>query len=455
MKSFARVQLCVALCAIGCRQRDYNVAGDTASAAASGITTAKARVEARVQALRAHPYYRQGAEPYLLVHGEDSETKGTVILFHGFSGAPGQMAPLADFIFEAGFDVYSANVAGHGLVNQDKQGVPLEQRAVHWPVTRVNRRHAEFEQTLKKHGWDEKLRNMDPSQVGEFLKGEAVKSPGAALGVARLALEFRQIERASTSPSEDEFRDWFDSSHMDYLKAAKEAYEDVRTLRGPFHTVGLSAGATMALALGGEYPEVFKSVVAFTPLIEVGHKDPQKAEDARKGVRNIGPIASVAPWFGWPPKPMFPLGAFTALDKFGRSHVAQPPVIKKYRGEGGRPHPNAFIVTTHHEDAADTAATRRFFDAIGGTTLGHAYFQYEERQYVPHPVCDITARSQGMINMYYKTLYQETARFLLTGKVRLGRLQFQDLDDTLPGKAPVGPDEGIGIPAHVNLHGIQ
>jgi hypothetical protein len=88
----------------------------------AGLDAARAKNEARLAPLRANKastYFRDrfGSEPYLKLHNANEQVKGTVVVFHGFSGMPVQQNPLVDYLYNQGFDVFDASVAGHYRVN--------------------------------------------------------------------------------------------------------------------------------------------------------------------------------------------------------------------------------------------------------------------------------------------------------------------------------------------------
>ena len=84
------------------------------------IQQTRQRIDAYVQTIATSPDHRAGAFPYYLFHGADTPVKGTVLMFHGFSARPHQMARLADYLFRNGFNVYQATLAGHAYGIPDK-----------------------------------------------------------------------------------------------------------------------------------------------------------------------------------------------------------------------------------------------------------------------------------------------------------------------------------------------
>ena len=148
------------------------------------------------------------------------------------------------------------------------------------------------------------------------------------------------------------------------------------------------------------------------------------------------------------------------LQKYGQSVVRTGSSFKA-RGQ------KLFLVTTDNEDAADSRQTKAFFDAAGGASAGNVFYNYRAEQRVPHPINGLDGRSQGMINFYYKTLFQETVRFFDKGVVKTERLGLQDLAQSdrghaLPGYTPGmdwetstfgGPEKAF--PIHLDLASVQ
>jgi hypothetical protein len=89
-------------------------------------------------------------------------------------------------------------------------------------------------------------------------------------------------------------------------------------------------------------------------------------------------------------------------------------------------------VLTANEDAADIKTNQDFFAKVGGEASGKKYFIYERDMLVPHPMIDPTEVSQNMSNRYWKSLYQETLRFLTDGDVDYNNLTNVEENADLP-----------------------
>lgn len=375
------------LAALGCTaeagfdESEEEVSAQSAATIKQGLDAALAKNEARLAPLRANKAasnYRDkfGSEPYLKLHAATDKVKGTVVVFHGFSGMPIQQNPLVDYLFAQGYDVFDASVAGHYKVN-----VPGRERS--------------------------------------FLGSDKLKAGGL-------------------TPLDNTFIAWPYSDYgrdpvKEYSAEVETTFEIMKTLRTPFFAAGLSAGATQAIGLAASHPKEIKRVVAFAPLLDL---EPEKKKQLTGAAALIktGRVVERGEWdgwFAWDKSNPFPQGCFWGLQKYGQSLL---PRARGFQAEKQQ----VFLVTTDNEDAADSSQTKRFFDAAGGAAAGHVFYNYRADQRVPHPIDALDARSQGMINFYYKTLFQETVRFLERGVVKTERLGLQDLarDDRgkpLPG----------------------
>jgi len=376
----------------------------------AGLDAARAKNEARMAALRANKAgtnYRDrfGSEPYLKLHGANEQVKGTVVVFHGFSGMPVQQNPLVEYLFNQGYDVFDASVAGHYRVN-----VP----------------------------------------------GPEVSFPGSD-----------HLKAAGLSPLTNTFVAWPYPDYgrdpiADYTREVETTWDIMKTLRSPFFAAGLSAGAVQALGIAAAHPEI-KRVAAFAPLLDL---EPAKKKQLTTAAQLItasrelpgSPKAQWDGWFAWDKSNPFPQGCFWALQKYGQRVARESSRFKSNKQQ-------LFLVTTANEDAADSAATQSFFNAVGGAAAGNVYYSYAAAQKVPHPINALDARSQGMINFYYKTLFQETARFFASGAVKSARLGVQDLNPQLPGYTEpakmdwdvnaFGGSMGQALPAHVDLWNVK
>jgi dienelactone hydrolase len=77
------------------------------------LSLARAEMDKFIEPIQQHPHKREGALPYYLLHKEGEHVYGTVLMFHGFAASTGQMARLAQYLFENGFNVYQPALCGH------------------------------------------------------------------------------------------------------------------------------------------------------------------------------------------------------------------------------------------------------------------------------------------------------------------------------------------------------
>lgn len=345
------------------------------------LDAAVAANESRMVKARKDPHYRAkfGSEPYLKLHRADEAVKGTVVVFHGFSGMPVQQNPLVDYLFAQGYDVFNASVAGHYLVNE----------------------------------------------------------PGAP----RQFLGSKKLIEGGLTPLDNTFVAWPYADYgrdpvKEYTAEIDATYKIMSTLRKPFYAAGLSAGATQAIGIGARYPAEFKRVAALAPLLDL---EPQKKSQLTSAAALIKTARITNGgewdgWFAWDKTNPFPQGSFWGLQKYGSSLVPTAGAFKSNKQQ-------LFVVTTDNEDAADSSKSAAFVAAAGGAAAGHVLFNYPKTYRVPHPINILDARSQGMVNFYYKTLFQETVRFFNDGKVKVDRLGKQDLAKSDRGSALPGYTE--------------
>jgi alpha-beta hydrolase superfamily lysophospholipase len=90
------------------------------------LLQARAEMDKFIEPIQQHPDKREGALPYYLLHKEGEHVYGTVLMFHGFAASTGQMARLAQYLFENGFNVYQPALCGHYYNNPAK----------YWPKVR-------------------------------------------------------------------------------------------------------------------------------------------------------------------------------------------------------------------------------------------------------------------------------------------------------------------------------
>ncbi|MGI8932968.1 MAG: alpha/beta fold hydrolase, partial [Phormidesmis sp.] len=327
------------------------------------------RIDAYVQTVASNPDHREGALPYILFHEGNTPTKGTVLMFHGFSARPHQMSRLADYLFRNGFNVYQATLAGHAYRIPDR----------YWP--QVDLKPEILIPLREKVSADPVLQDYLASLAATSSAGAVSLSPVQMVG---LMARLRQIEprlsdivAAIERDNDPNFDRYFVSSHLAYLSDAQARLAELAAMPGPIYTVGLSVGGAVALALGAQNPQRVAKVVAFAPLLEV------YGETRERYVNLAGPLDIRE--VGWD-ELQFPLGCFTAANQFGafvrnRDNVAAL-----------RPKPTLMILT-ENEDAADIQTSQRFAQSLSRASLfkrydSHYLYTFPNAALVPHPMVD-------------------------------------------------------------------
>lgn len=383
------------------------------SPTAEQIDRTKLAIAAYVDRISRNPEQREGAYPYYLFHEPGQPIRGTVMIFHGFSAKPHQMWRLADYLFRNGFNVYQPSIAGHVYVNPAKNWAQVDLKP-------------EIAEPLKAKV------QADPV-LGTYLKNVMTNPEGFTrpTGLQRLALMARlvaieprllDIIKAVEKPNDPDFDRYFISSHMAYLTDAEARLAELEAMPGPIFTVGLSVGGAVALGLAAAHPERIQQVVAYAPLLRI------YGEERRRYINLAGPLDITES--GWDPNLRFPVGCLTASDRFGSSYVLSQKSLKSLQDTP------VFLVLTENEDAADIETNTTFFDKIGGGRNGNYLHLYLAKDLVPHPMVDPTEVSQGMSNRFWQSLYQETLRFLTTGKVDLTNMSSLDQNPDMPAVPP-------------------
>lgn len=384
------------------------------SPTADQINQTKTAIDDHIRRIDQNADRRVGAYPYYLFHEPGEPIRGTVMMFHGFSAKPHQMWRLADYLFSNGFNIYQPSIAGHPLIHPDRT----------WPQVDLkpeiaNPLKAKIQQDPVLTTYFANLQNASAATQPSPLQQAAL--------IARLVtIEPRLLDivQAIATPDDPDFDRYFISSHLNYLTDAEARLADLAALPGDIYTVGLSVGGAVAIGLAAAHPDRVKRVVAYAPLLQV------YGDDRRQYVNLAGPLDIKE--MGWDPNLQFPVGALTAANRFGSSVVLSPDSL---RGLQTIP---VFLVLTENEDAADIQTNQDFFEKIGGDRNGNFYHLYPAKDLVPHPMVDPTEVSQNMSNRFWQSLYQETFRFLTTGRVNGRNLSSLDQNADLPAVQPVG-----------------
>lgn len=384
-----------------------------ATATSEQLTQTQQRIDAYIHSIDANPNHRAGAYPYYQFHEAGKPIRGTVLMFHGFSGKPDQMWRLAEYLFQNGFNFYQATLAGHALIPADK----------FWP--QVDLKPEIIKPLRAKINQDPVLQNYVanlPTDPTKFQRPGYIQQIGLVSRLLMIEPRLLDIVAAAERDNDPDFERYFDSNHMDYLTDARSRLAELEAMPGPIYTLGLSVGGATALALAADQPQRIKRVVAYAPLLKI--YDPQR----EKYIEIAGPLDISE--MGWDPAVRFPVGAFTAAARFG-AFVRQPQNINALKNVP------TFMPLTENEDAASVKTNQDFFQAIGGKSKGHRSYLYGQGDLVPHPMVDPTTVSQGMTNRFWQSLYQETFRFLTTGEVDASNLSSLEQNSDLPQVSPL------------------
>ncbi|MEQ8537149.1 MAG: alpha/beta hydrolase [Coleofasciculus sp. D1-CHI-01] len=341
-----------------------------------------------------HPYKRAGVAPFYQMHEPGESIRGTVMIFHGFSAKPMQMFLVGDYLFRNGFNIYQIPLAGHAFIPPDS----------YWPQVDLK---PEFRDPLrdevrKDAVLDLFLSNRDNKSQGQFQRLTTFQKMALIGRIIKMAPQLLDMALAIERPNDPDFDRYFTSSDMKYLTDAQERLAELEAMPGPVYTVGLSVGGAVALGLAASRPDRIKKVVAYAPLLEVSN------EVNERYINLTGPLDLRE--FSWEQNVSFPVGCLTAANRFGA-------FVRSDKNRESLEEIPTFLVLTENEDAADLKTNQRFFDQIGAKGKGHCYYLYPASDLVPHPMVDPMEVSQGMTNRFWKSLYQETFRFLTTGEV--------------------------------------
>ncbi|MDY6938259.1 MAG: alpha/beta hydrolase [Cyanobacteriota bacterium] len=380
------------------------------SATQAQLDRARQQINAYLQSIDSNPDRRFGAYPYYLFHEAGTPIRGTVMLFHGFTARPHQMWRLADYLFQNGFNIYQAGLCGHTFLPPDK----------YWPQIDLKPEYANPLREKAQH--DPVLMNV----VGNIITAANAtepQSPNALQSAALLArlLEIEpkllEIRKALEDYDDPDFDRYFTSSHTNYLHEARSRLTELDAMPGNIYTLGLSVGGAVALALAADRPDRIKKAIAYAPLLEI------YGEQRALYVNLAGPLDIAET--GWDPTLRFPVGCFTAVDRFG-DFVLLDRNIQKLKQVP------TLLVLTENEDAADIETNQNLFEKLGGKAAGHAFYLYPASDLVPHPMVDPREVSQGMSNQFWQSLYQESFRFLTDGKIVAENMSKLEQDSTVP-----------------------
>lgn len=372
------------------------------------LTQTRQKIDTYIQSIDANPNHRAGAYPYYLFHEAGKAIRGTVLMFHGFSGKPDQMWRLADYLFRNGFNVYQATLAGHVFLPA----------ATYWP--QVDLKPEIWNPLREKIQQDPVLQNYLANlgaNPDNFQRPSYIQQIGLVTRLLKIEPQLLDIIAAAEVENDEHFERYFDSSHMNFLTDAQARLAELEAMPGPIYTVGLSVGGSTALALAAEQPERIERVVAYAPLLKI-------YDQQREQYINLAGPLDISET-GWDPSLRFPVGAFTAAARFGA-------FVRQNKNINALKNVPVFMALTENEDAAHVQTNLEFFQAIGGERKGNSMYLYPASDLVPHPMVDPTTISQNMTNRFWQSLYQETFRFLTTGEVDDSNISSLEQNSDLP-----------------------
>ena len=381
---------------------------------ATQLDQAKQAIAAYIKSIDSNTERREGAYPYYLFHEPGQPILGTVMLFHGFSAKPHQMWRLADYLFQNGFNVYQPSIVGHSLVNPAKNWAQVDLKP---EIANPLKAKVAKDPVLQTY-FANLASNPDVAAQPNPLQQAALVSR-----LVNIEPRLLDIVKSIETYDDPDFDEYFTSSHLEYLTHAEARLADIASIPGAVYTVGLSVGGAVALALAAANPDRVQKSVVYAPLLRVYD------EQRRQYVNLTGPLDIKE--MGWDPNLLFPVGCFTAADRFGGSVVMSRASLNSLKKVP------IFMVLTENEDAADIKTNQAFYEKTGAEHDGNRYYFYRAMDLVPHPMVDPTEVSQNMSNRFWQSLYQETFRFLTTGDVDIPNMGNLEQDPKLPQVPPV------------------
>jgi esterase/lipase len=377
------------------------------------ISRAQAKIDAYIKSVKSNPNFRANSTPYYGFHDAGETIHGTVVIFHGFSGKPNQMALLSDYLFANGFNYYQTNLAGHALQPPSKYWCQVDLKP---EIYKPLREKVQKDSVLSNY-----IANF-PTDPNKFQRPSLQQQAGLVSRLLLIEPRLLDIVPAVERDNDPDFNRYFNSNHMEYLTHAQQRLAELDDMPGPIYTIGLSVGAAIALGLAANKPTRISKVVSYAPLLKL-HEPMME-----RYVNLAGPLDIHEK--SWSPGESFPIGALTAAAKYG-AFVREPKNVKALQQV------RTFMVLTENEDAANIPTNQKFFNDIGGEKKGNRFYMYPASDLVPHPLAEPDVKSQGMTNRFWQSLYQETFRFLTTGEIDPGNMSNTEQDPNLPQVPPL------------------
>jgi len=215
------------------------------------------------------------------------------------AGEPYGMRWVADYLFKAGWNVYSTILAGHAYKGAAWPTVALKPSlgggdALAAAVARNPDLAAAVGDPASAAG--------DPAAAAQLFATLTTEVPALA-GAGPLHTYLGALEPGGDP---DAFAARFDSTAGDYGAVAEAALRHVAGLPGPVVAIGSSVGGAAALWAGAVGGGRVSHVLACAPLLRLYR------EDRRRMAMAVGPLG-IGPEQGWSPTNRFPLSCFTGM----------------------------------------------------------------------------------------------------------------------------------------------
>ena len=405
----------------------------------------------------------QAMEPYCLFHKANAAVYGTVVLFHGYNDRPHQQAKLASYLFHTGFNVYNVFLANQYMVEGKD----------YWPRTTYR---PDVLATLQAKLANPANQATLAPIIAQIQSGEVTPSTGAALSPEQVAaidqvlspeLSYSALQRAWQAPGGEDYKRFFNwhepvsgestesaaqaSDFYEYVRDAKARLDDLAQMPGPLFVGGLSVGGALAIAVAGsDDTHRVHGMMAHAPwLRSVDAKTTTQISVVGPLDQNIGAAGGEYP-IRWANHGIAMSPANIAANLALGAWASQASNVQRLALV-----PTAMI-TTGAEDSADNTATYNGVDDQGhakgllqqaltsnaAVASLHVAAQYPKELRVGHAMTDPEnyADGNGVWNRNWRSLYQESYRFYLTGAVSEGNLRSSQPDGSLPAVPCKTPD---------------
>lgn len=386
---------------------------------------ATAKLDRYISAIKADADFRKGAEPLYQIHPAGKKVYGTVILWHGGFSYPKALSMLGAYLFDNGFNVFLAPVAGHSF------------KGDHWPSTLLRKEYGGCEV--------KELLLADP-QISELARGIGngtimvpVHAPHGFVMKDMIREALRILEEGLTPKvfdslkyalnlliREDYYKGFekdiarfFESDHARYDTVPYAHTQLVSALPGPLHVGGFSMGALQSLFASARSKQVSRAVLMaphFEPAAPPEHPE----------YRYLMEVVGVLDLYSFPMAndTDVPARIMPATDIAGRLAM-QDDVLRDVR------------------DNTDTFMVMAEDDGMGQFDLGKETYEKKIKNsnsysfYYPAAEGISHFALPGKRNKYSAALAKEILRFYVTGNVHKEELMTARGDASLPAAPAV------------------